>query len=74
MSPSFRRPIGRSASVRFFDVVVRACVATFDASAEFANWLGKSEFGPLALATTAPPSSRVEFVSAADSRVIARAA
>lgn len=74
MSPSFRRPVGRSFSVRIFDVVVRACVAIFDASADVANWLGRTEFGPIALASVAPASQHIEFESRVDTRVVARAA
>ena len=74
MSPALSRPNGRSFSVRVFDVLVRTCVATFDASAAIATRLSVGDLGPIALATRPAAAAHVRFAPPIERTVIARAA
>jgi hypothetical protein len=61
MSPALSRSNDRSFSVRVFDVLVRACVSAFDASAAVATRLSVGDVGPIALASRPSVAASMRF-------------
>ncbi|HEY1601593.1 MAG TPA: hypothetical protein VGG64_18475 [Pirellulales bacterium] len=74
MSPALSLPIGRSISVRTFDILVRACVATFEVSAAVAALVRVDDLGPITLATRPTRAATARFAPRARRGLIVRAA